>query len=78
MERKRCLQTFYIRKKRPSTEVVFVYTFGLVAIAVKEEQQDNHDNDNPQKLIVVSIKKTIEQTHYGVPLSLLATAYAKG
>lgn len=49
----------------------------LVPVGIKEEEQHNHDYDYPQKLFVISIKKAVEQTHNGVLLSLLATAYAR-
>ncbi|CAI8842164.1 hypothetical protein EMIT07CA2_20099 [Brevibacillus sp. IT-7CA2] len=42
----------------------------LVTIGAKQEQQDDHDNNNPYKFLVFAIKKTVEQTHGGVLLSV--------
>ncbi|MCG6197389.1 hypothetical protein H1215_09390, partial [Anoxybacillus sp. LAT_38] len=35
----------------------------------EQKQQDHHDDDNPQEIIVLPVKKTIQKTHGGVPLS---------
>jgi hypothetical protein len=56
-------------KKTTFHKVVLSIRTDLVTIGAKQKQQNNHDNDNPQKLIVIAIKKAIEQTHSGVLLS---------